>query len=312
MSKSFSTIDEYIQTVDPVRQALLQELRQLILKHAPEGTTETINYGMPTFRYHGNLVHFALFKNHVGLYPGSDAIEEFAPLLSAYKTSKGAIQLPLDKPLPEGLIKALVDFNAEKLKDKTAPNWHKNYARWEECVELMHQLIVKTAEPLQKEFKWGTDIYTFNKKNVIGWGGFKDFFSLWFYNGVFLADQEKVLISASEGKTKALRQWRFTDVKDMDEKKILAYINESIQTIKDGKEIKIEKSAPKAIKGLLKDALENDANVDLAFKRLTPGKQKEYIEYIEEAKQEKTKLARIEKIKPLILGGKGLHDKYKK
>lgn len=312
MSKSFSTIDEYIQSVDAGKQPLLNELRQLILKHAPEGTTETINYGMPTFRYNGNLIHFALFKNHLGLYPGTEAIEEFSPLLAGYKTSKGAVQLPLDKPLPNDLIKAMVDFNAEKLKDKTAPNWHKNYERWEECIELMHQLIVKTAEPLQKEFKWGTDIYTFQKKNVIGWGGFKDFFSLWFYNGVFLEDKEKVLISASEGKTKALRQWRFTDVKDMDEKKILAYINESIQTIKDGKEIKAEKSAPKTIEGLLKDALESDSAFDLAFKKLTPGKQKEYIEHIAEAKQEKTKLTRLEKIKPLVLDGKGLHDKYKK
>ena len=99
MSKSISTIEEYIQSVDADKQPLLNELRQLILKHAPEGTTETINYGMPTFRYNGNLIHFALFKNHLGLSPGTEAIEEFSPLLSGYKTSKGAVQLPLDKPL---------------------------------------------------------------------------------------------------------------------------------------------------------------------------------------------------------------------
>ena len=142
-------------------------------------------------------------------------------------------------------------------------------------------------------------------------GGFKDFFSLWFYNGVFLTDPLQVLISASEGKTKALRQWRFTDVKDMDERKILDYINESIQTILDGKEIKIEKAAAKKVEGLLKSYLAAHADLQEAFDKLTPGKQREYIEYIEEAKQEKTKQTRLEKIHPLILQGKGLHDKYK-
>ena len=216
MSTAISTIEAYIAAAEPAHQALLRELQALIRSYAPTGTSETINYGMPTFRYQGNLIHFAIFKKHLGLYPGPEAIVHFAEELKAYKTSKGAIQLPLDKPLPASIIKLLIDFNAEKLKDKTDPNWHKKYERWMPCVELMNQLIVKTKLPLKQEFKWGTDIYTFQGKNVIGWGGFKDFFSLWFYNGVFLTDPLQVLISASEGKTKALRQWRFTDVKDMD------------------------------------------------------------------------------------------------
>src|SRR5690606_5909032 len=98
----------------------------------------------------------------------------------------------------------------------------------------------------------------------------------------------------------------------MDEKKILAYIEESVQPIKDGKEIKPERSAPKQVEGFLKEELSKDKVFQEAFDKLTPGKKKEYIEYIEEAKQEKTKLSRVEKIKPMILEGKGLHDKYKK
>ncbi len=312
MSETISVIDAYIAAVDPSRQALLQELRAIIRSNAPSETTETLNYGMPTFRYNGNLMHFAAFKNHIGLYPGSEAIEAFSDELSAYKTSKGAIQLRLDQALPKDLIKRLVAFNVSKLRNKTAPNWHKRYERWDQCVELMNQLILKTSEPLKKEFKWGTDIYTFQKKNVIGWGGFKEFFSLWFYNGVFLVDKDKHLISASEGKTKALRQWRFTDFKDMDESTILAYINESIQTIKDGKEIKPERGNAKSVEGIFKDYLEQDMELKSAFDQLTPGRQKEYIAYIEEAKQEKTKIARMEKIKPMIFASQGLHDKYKK
>lgn len=296
---TFSTIDEYIALFPLVQQPLLQELRQFILEHAPAETMETITYKMPTFRYHGNLFHFARYKNHIGLYPGPAAIEHFQDNLKIYKTSKGAIQIPTDSPIPKELIKNLLDFNVQILKDKQGPNWHTHRHEWDECIELMNQIMAKTD--LKKEFKWGSDIYTFQGKNVIGWGGFKNFFSLWFYNGVFLTDPYQVLISASEGKTKGLRQWRFKDIAEMDEQKILKYILESIQTIKDGKEIIIEKSANKEPSGFFKKALEEDSTFQSAFDALTPGRRKEYIEYIEEAKQEKTQLSRLEKIKPMIL-----------
>src|SRR5690606_28236108 len=109
-----------------------------------------------------------------------------------------------------------------------------------------------------------------------GWRGFKNFFSLWFNNGVFLEDKLKVLVTASEGKTKSLRQWRFTDVKDMNEKDILAYIEESVQTIKDGKELKKTKAPIKQVDGILKEYLERDKKFMDSFYALTPGKQKEY------------------------------------
>ncbi len=310
MADTISTIDAYIKASPKEHQALLQELRQVILKASPAETTEIIAYKMPTFRYHGNLIHFAIFKQHIGIYPGSEATTHFENELTAYKTSKGAIQLPLDKPLPKQLIRDLVKYNAARSKDKKGPNWHTHRGNWAAAEELMQKIILKTG--LSREFKWGTNIYTCNGKNVIGWGGFKHFFSLWFYNGVFLEDKDKVLITASEGKTKALRQWRFTNAKDMDEKKILSYIRESIQTIKDGKEIKPEKTAVPKVSGLLKKAIDTDPALNGAFKNLTPGRQKEYIQYIDEAKQDATRLNRIEKIKPMIIAGKGLHDKYKK
>src|SRR5690606_10101381 len=307
---TFSNITEYISGFSDDRKMILEDLYKIIKKHVPKETVEKISYGMPTFHYNGNLIHFALYKNHLGLYPGPDAIEVFQDQLTSFKTSKGAIQFPLNQLLPEKLIADIIAYNVSKLKDKKAANWSAYTDKWADAEEFMQQLIVKTN--LDKTIKWDKEVYTFNNKNVIGWGGFKDFFSLWFFNGVFLSDPEKVLVNGSDGKTKSMRQWRFTNVADMDEKKILAYINESIQTIKDGKEIKAEKSAPKTIEGLLKDALESDSAFDLAFKKLTPGKQKEYIEHIADAKQEKTKLTRLEKIKPLVLDGKGLHDKYKK
>ncbi len=307
---AFSTVEEYIALAPEEYRPLLEKVQGIILETAPAGTAETISYQMPTYRYNGNLIHFALFKKHLGLYPGPDAIENFSEELRAYKTSKGAIQFPLDKPFPEELLSHIVRFNADRLKDRQGPDWHKYKGRWKEAEERMQTIVERTD--LRKEFKWGTNVYTFQGKNVVGWGGFKDFFSVWFYNGVFLEDKEKVLITASEGKTKALRQWRFTDVAQMDEKKILAYILESIQTVKDGKEIKPERLAPLQPEGLLKERLASDIAFQDAFDRLKPGKQREYIEYIEEAKQEKTKLTRLEKIKPMVLEGKGLHDKYRK
>ncbi len=310
MSNSFRTIDEYIDSFDIDSQSLLKELRRIIREAVPDEAMETINYQMPTYRYHGNIIHFARHKNHVGLYPGSAAIEAFAEQLASFKTSKGGIQLPLDRPLPKRLIQDLVRFNVELLKDKNEPRWDTYRSDWEACYELMAQIIVKTE--LTKTFKWGTEVYTYQGRNVISWGGFKNFFSIWFYNGVFLEDRDKVLVNASEGKTKSLRQWRFTSVLEMNEKKILAYIEESVQAVKDGKELTVEKPMSKAPEGLLKELLEQDPAFQAAFTNLTTGRQNEYIDYINNAKQEKTKRRRLEKIQPLILSGKGLYDKYKK
>ncbi len=306
---TFSNITEYISGFSDDRKMILEDLYKIIKKHVPKETVEKISYGMPTFHYNGNLIHFALYKNHLGLYPGLDAIEVFQDQLISFKTSKGAIQLPLHQKLPKKLIVDIIDYNVSKLKDKKTANWSAYNDKWTDAEEFMQQLIVKTN--LDKTIKWDKEVYTFNNKNVIGWGGFKDFFSLWFFNGVFLSDPEKVLVNASDGKTKAMRQWRFTNVDDMSEKKILMYINESIQTIKDGKEIKPDVFEEKKPEGIFKVFLDNNADVKNAFEKLTKGKQKEYVVYINEAKQEKTKTTRLEKIKELILQNKGLNDKYK-
>lgn len=311
MDKTFSTVDEYIDNFPASTQDILQNLREFILKTAPEGTQETISYAMPTYKWNGNLIHFAQAKNHIGIYPGPHAISVLKAELAKFKTTKGAIQIPLDIPFPYPIIESLLSLNVEMLAEKTGPKWDSYRANWTECEDFMQQLIQKTN--LTKEFKWGNNVYTHNGKNVIAWAGFKNFFSIWFYNGVFLQDTYKVLISANEGKTKALRQWRFTEVKDMNEKKILEYIQESIQTIDDGKELKLEKDTKNLeITGYLKDVLKTNSDLRTAFDALTPGKRKEYVQYIDEAKQEKTKKTRLDKIIPLIIEGKGLHDKYKR
>ncbi len=184
-----------------------------------------------------------------------------------------------------------------------------NDTQWENELALIASIIDKT--PLDKSIKWGAEVFTYNGKNVVSYGGFKNFFSLWFYNGVFLEDRYNVLVSAQEGKTKSLRQWRFTSKEEIDERKIVEYILEAIEVEKKGLKIKPEKFAPIPLPQLLENALKKDQVLKEAFEKLTPGKQKEYVVYINEAKQETTKHKRLEKIVPMILDGTGLNDRYK-
>lgn len=183
-----------------------------------------------------------------------------------------------------------------------------NAEHWKEEVEKIRTLI--NTLPFEKTIKWGAEVYTFNGKNVVSYGGFKNHFAIWFYNGVFLKDKDQVLVNA-QGKTKSLRQWRFTSVDEMDEKKILEYLKEAIEIEKQGKKLAPEKFKEIELPDLLSDLLSRDKKMKEAFDKLTPGKRKEYMLHINDAKQEATKLKRLEKIKPMILEGKGLHDKYK-
>jgi len=109
----FKDIDEYIKNFPIDIQEKLQEIRKFIHDCVPEAK-EAISWGMPTFKLNGNLIHFAAFKKHIGLYPGVSPIIEFEKELANYKTSKGAIQIPLDKPIPFDLIKKIVIFRKKE------------------------------------------------------------------------------------------------------------------------------------------------------------------------------------------------------
>jgi uncharacterized protein YdhG (YjbR/CyaY superfamily) len=113
----FKTIDEYIAAFPKNLQDILQELRQVIRDSAPEAE-EAISYQMPTFKLNGNSVHFAVHKNHVGFYPTPSAIEAFKKELSPFKTSKGAVQFPLDKPIPLDLVKKIVNLRVKENESK--------------------------------------------------------------------------------------------------------------------------------------------------------------------------------------------------
>lgn len=106
-------IDGYIAGFPKDIQIILNKIRDVIRKAAPE-SEETINYGIPTFTLEGNLVHFAAYKNHLGFYPAPSGIKAFQKELSIYKGSKGAVQFPLNKPLPVNLISRIVKFRVKE------------------------------------------------------------------------------------------------------------------------------------------------------------------------------------------------------
>lgn len=112
----FSSIDEYIATFPEETQKILNEIRTTIKAAAPEAE-EKISYQMPTFYLKGNLIHFAAFKNHIGLYPTPSGTEAFKTELAAYKGGKGSIRFPIDQPIPLKLVDDIVRFRvAENLK----------------------------------------------------------------------------------------------------------------------------------------------------------------------------------------------------
>jgi uncharacterized protein YdhG (YjbR/CyaY superfamily) len=110
-------IDEYIAGFpDDVRE-ILEKIRATIREAAP-GAEEAIKYRMPTFVLNGNLVHFAAFKNHIGLYPTPTGIEAFQGELSPYKSGRGSVQFPLDQPIPYDLIRRIVEFRVKESLDR--------------------------------------------------------------------------------------------------------------------------------------------------------------------------------------------------
>jgi uncharacterized protein YdhG (YjbR/CyaY superfamily) len=122
--KVFKTIDEYIATFPKNVQSILEELRQTIRDSAPNAE-EAISYQMPTFKLNGNLVYFAAFKNHIGFYPTSSAIEAFKEELSDYEVTKGTVRFPMNKPIPLGIVKKMVKYRVkENLGEKKNRNGH--------------------------------------------------------------------------------------------------------------------------------------------------------------------------------------------
>lgn len=113
------TMDEYIAAFPQDVREILTKIRMVIREVAPEAE-ETIKYRIPTYVLHGNLVHFAVFKSHISLFPAPSGIEAFLSETAAYRTGKGTLQFPLDQPIPYELIRRIVKFRMDENLAKAA------------------------------------------------------------------------------------------------------------------------------------------------------------------------------------------------
>lgn len=188
-----------------------------------------------------------------------------------------------------------VDFFFDKAKQ-----WQKEY-------EKLRTIILDCG--LNEELKWGCPCYTFQKKNIVLIHGFKEYCALLFFKGALLNDAESILIQQTAN-VQAARQIRFTNLREIVkmEKTLKAYINEGIEVEKAGLTVKLKKTSDFKIPEEFQKKLNKNAALKKAFAALTPGRQRAYIFYFSQAKQSKTREARIEKYMPQILKGKGLED----
>ena len=181
--------------------------------------------------------------------------------------------------------------------------------QFQEELKKLRKIMLST--PMEETVKWGAPCYVVNGINVVGIAAFKAYVGLWFHQGSMLSDPHGVLMNAQEGKTRGLRQWRFKNKKEILVGQIKPYVLEAIKLAEQGKAIKPQRNKPVVVPVELQSALTKKKKTAKAFEKLTPGKQREYAEYISDAKRDATKLSRIEKIIPMIEAGVGLNDKYK-
>jgi uncharacterized protein YdhG (YjbR/CyaY superfamily) len=116
-SNSPQTVDDYIAGFPAEERAILEQIRTIIQETVPDAE-EVISYQMPTYRLHGNLVHFAAFKNHIGFYPTPTGVEAFMDELAPYQHAKGSIRFPLDQAIPYALIRKIVAFRVKETLEK--------------------------------------------------------------------------------------------------------------------------------------------------------------------------------------------------
>jgi uncharacterized protein YdeI (YjbR/CyaY-like superfamily) len=160
-----------------------------------------------------------------------------------------------------------------------------------------------------EELKWGVPCYTYQKSNVVLIHGFKEYCALLFHKGALLKDEHKILIQQTEN-VQSARQIRFKNLTEIIEKKTIlkAYVFEAIEVEKAGLKVDLKKTTEFNIPEEFLKKLKEDKELKTAFENLTPGRQRGYILYFSQAKQSKTREARIEKYATKILEGKGLED----
>ncbi|WP_202187591.1 YdeI/OmpD-associated family protein [Mammaliicoccus sciuri] len=179
--------------------------------------------------------------------------------------------------------------------------------KWEDEFERLREIIRECD--LEEDYKWMHPCYTLKGKNVVLIHGFKEYCALLFHKGSLLKDPEKILIQQTKN-VQAARQLRFTNVDQIKEQRdiIKAYVEEAIELEKSGAKVELKKTEEYEMPVELQEQLDQNSNLKEAFYNLTPGRQRQYIYYISQAKRPATRVSRVEKYIDHILDGKGLND----
>jgi uncharacterized protein YdeI (YjbR/CyaY-like superfamily) len=179
--------------------------------------------------------------------------------------------------------------------------------QWQKEYEKLRMIILECG--LTEELKWGCPCYQFESRNIVLIHGFKEYCALLFFKGALMADADGILIQQTEN-VQSARQIRFTSAKQIGkmERILKAYVYEAIEVERAGLQVKYKKTKDFKIPEEFQSKLNKMPALKTAFDKLTPGRQKAYIFYFSQAKQSKTRAARVEKYLKQILNGKGLDD----
>ena len=179
--------------------------------------------------------------------------------------------------------------------------------KWQAETKALRKIALETG--LTEELKWGQPCYTLDGKNLFLIHSFKNYFAILFMKGVLMKDPKKILVQATEN-VQSARQIRFTTLAEVKSSAavIKKYLNEAIAVEESGAQLPMKKAADFEIPAEIVKILKKSTGLLPAFKKLTPGRQRAYILHFTSAKQEATRISRIEKVTPKILAGKGLND----
>lgn len=201
---------------------------------------------------------------------------------------------------------------AKMIKPKSVEHFIETRETWQSEITKLREILL--TMDLEETVKWMFPCYVHGKKNVVGIGGFKSYFGLWFYEGAAMEDPKGVLVNAQEGKTKELRQWRMTSAKEIKTRTIKSYVNEAIELSKVAKKTKPRKknNSTVTVPPELHGALKTNKKAAAAFGELSASRQRGYAEYIADAKRAETKIKRLAKIMPLIEKGVAIEELYRR
>ena len=192
--------------------------------------------------------------------------------------------------------------------NEQAERFFEKAKKWKEEFDLLREIVCENKS-LHEDYKWMHPCYTFQGKNIVLIHGFKEYCALLFHKGALIRDTKSILIQQTEN-VQSARQIRFTNAEQIIKQKsvIKDYIKQALEIEKSGKKIELKKVVDYLVPQEFQQVLDEDKTFNQAFYSLTPGRQKGYLFYFNQAKQSKTRQARIEKYYQQILDGKGIDD----